>query len=125
MAEVEKFTSTTITPVVSTEYSTVTPTYVVIFEGILDGWTLSEGQLSLNVTSILSQWAQRTLAQHSPSCRWKTFKGDECKYTGSETWCDRSYSRCDALSNTDNFGGFRWLPSIVDVEIWWGRVPTT
>jgi len=41
---------------------------------------------------------------------------------GAADWCDRTYTKCVTLSNTTNYGGFRWLPSIVDREIWWGRV---
>lgn len=37
------------------------------------------------------------------------------------TECDRSYSRCSYLNNTANFSGARWLPSILDKTIWWGR----
>ncbi|GAI73202.1 unnamed protein product, partial [marine sediment metagenome] len=44
----------------------------------------------------------------------------ECGYGGGETWCDRTYARCVVLANSDNFGGFRWLPSIVDKEVFWG-----
>jgi len=92
-----------------------------LFEGFINGWGLTEEKLSLTVSSIFNRWSQKTLAKHSASCRWKVFKGAECGYSGGETWCDRSYARCAALSNTNNFGGFRWLPSIVDREIWWGK----
>lgn len=90
------------------------------FEGFINGWGLTEEKVSITVSSLFNQWAQKTLSKHSASCRWKVFKGTECGYTGSGTWCDRSYTRCSALGNTDNFGGFRWLPSIVDKELWWG-----
>jgi hypothetical protein len=91
------------------------------FDGEVDDWQLKES-LRLTVVSEMVQWAQRTLNRHSPSCRWRTgFKGTHCGYSGDQTWCDRSYKRCESLGNTANFGGFRWLPSIVDAEIWWGR----
>jgi len=94
---------------------------VIQFQGELNAWNLDEEKVSVTVASLFTRWNQRTLAKHSASCRWKKFKGDECGYSGAATWCDRSYSRCAALNNTDNFGGFRWLPSIMDAEIWWGR----
>jgi len=93
-----------------------------LFEGFINGWGLTEEKVRITVSSLFNRWSQRTLAKHSASCRWKVFKGTECGYSGGETWCDRSYTRCAALSNTDNFGGFRWLPSIADIEIWWGKV---
>lgn len=94
---------------------------VPLFEGIIDEWSLNESEVSITVSSLLVTWNNRTLAKHSSSCRWKQFKGRECGYRGTETWCDRSYTRCAALGNQANFGGFRWLPSIADKEVWWGR----
>lgn len=96
---------------------------VVLFSGIIDDWELDETKISIQVTNINNRWSEETLNRQSASCRWKVFKGTECQYAGGETWCDRSYARCTVLSNTDNFGGFRFLPSIVDKEIWWGSVP--
>ena len=95
---------------------------VTLFEGEIDTWNLNERRLSVTVTSIFYNWGQRTLSKHSPSCRWKAFKSTECDYVGAADWCDRTYTKCATLSNTTNYGGFRWLPSIVDREIWWGRV---
>jgi hypothetical protein len=96
---------------------------VTLFEGEIDSWTLDEERLRMTVTSIFSRWSQRTLSRHSASCRWKKFKGTECGYSGTAEWCDRTYARCQALGNTANFGGFRFLPSIIGREIWWGRTP--
>ena len=93
---------------------------VTLFEGEIDSWILDEERLQMTVTSIFNRWSQRTLSRHSASCRWKKFKGTECGYSGSATWCDRTYARCQALGNAANFGGFRWLPSIIGKEIWWG-----
>lgn len=36
------------------------------------------------------------------------------------TWCDHSYNRCLALANTNNFGGFRFLPDLASKELTWG-----
>ena len=103
----------------STTYGTAT-----LFMGYIDAWELNEETLKLTAVSIMSAWSQTTLNLHSPSCRWKKFKdASTCKYAGDETWCDRTYSHCLVLENTANFGGFRWIPSIVDKTIWWGRVP--
>jgi len=107
--------------VVDANGSVLGPATVKIFEGIIDSWQLDETQVSIDITSILNRWTQKTIMLHPSSCRWKKFKGTECGYTGSATWCDRSYARCKALGNTANFGGNRWLPSIVDKELWWGR----
>jgi len=107
--------------VLDSNLTIVGDTSFVLFDGVLGAWALDEQMLNITAVSLFDRWAQRTLSHHTPSCRWKVFKGTECKYVGAETKCDRSYTRCTALSNTDNFGGFRWLPSIVDAQIWWGK----
>jgi len=94
---------------------------VTLFEGTIDAWVLDEGTVKITLASLMARWSQRTLSTHSASCRWKDFKGTECGYSGSEDWCDRTYTRCEALNNQAHFGGFRWLPSLMDKEIWWGR----
>jgi len=94
---------------------------VTIFQGVIDSWNMPNDWIEITVASELVQWNQRTLAIHSPSCRWDDFKGTECAYTGTGTWCDRTYARCGSLGNAENFGGCRWLPSIEDKEIWWGK----
>jgi hypothetical protein len=123
MGDVSKSSSVTLVPVLSAVIALSHPSATVLFQGVLDGWDMQEGKLSLSVGNIFSQWAQHTLSKHSASCRWKIFKGVECAYAGTEAHCDRSYARCIELSNSINFGGFRWLPSIVDKEVWWGKVP--
>jgi hypothetical protein len=97
-----------------------------LFIGDSDAWDLDEERLKLTAVSVMNAWSQETLNLHSASCRWKAFKNvATCKYAGAETWCDRTYTRCETLGNTANYGGFRWLPSIVDKVLWWGKVPKT
>lgn len=43
------------------------------------------------------------------TCRYRTFKGLECSYSGPYATCDRSYDACTARNNTDRFGGFLGL----------------
>ena len=38
-------------------------------------------------------------------CRFK-FKSTECGYSGAETVCDKSITRCRVLANSSRFGGF-------------------
>ncbi len=94
-----------------------------IFNGFINDFSIDEIELAMTVTSIFVKWNQTSGSRHSKLCRWKKFKGTECQYAGAETLCDRSYDKCLELSNTDNFGGFRWLPPIEDVQIWWGPKP--
>lgn len=88
-----------------------------IFVGEVDQWEYEPGSVNLTVSSIFRQWARETTSKYAVSCRWRIFKGPECKYTGSGTYCDRTYDQCDKFLNTANFGGFRWLPSMVNKRI--------
>ena len=105
--------------------SMVGDTSFTLFEGSIDQWNMTEDTLQFTAVSAISQWSQKGLRTHGSSCQWKKFKGQTkdspCMYSGGQSWCDRTYARCEQLNNTDNFGGFRWLPSIVDKDIWWGR----
>jgi len=93
---------------------------ITVFKGSIDSWELDEEQVSMTISTEFA-WDLITTARQTPSCRWKKFKGSRCKYSGSETWCDRSYARCQALGNTANFGGFRFLPDLELKEVWWGK----
>jgi lambda family phage minor tail protein L len=39
-------------------------------------------------------------------CRYKTFKGEKCGYSGGESECDRTFARCRELGTPVRFGGF-------------------
>jgi hypothetical protein len=91
-----------------------------IFKGYMNEFDIDETTLTLTITSVFAKWAQTSYGKHSALCRWKKFKSTECKYAGAESACDRTYSRCTQLSNTDNFGGFRYIPGIEDLSVQWG-----
>jgi hypothetical protein len=88
-----------------------------IFVGEVDQWEYAPGRVDLTISSIFSQWARETTSKYSASCRWRVFKGLECKYDGVATVCDRTYDQCSIYDNVANFGGFRWLPSMVNKRI--------
>ena len=48
-------------------------------------------------------------------CRYNVFKGSLCGYSGGETDCDRTLTRCRELNNASRFGGF---PGIGRLGIW-------
>ena len=91
-----------------------------LFRGMVAEWELTESKLRIKLVNEFIFWSKRTLRTCQASCRWE-FKGTECTYSGAATWCDQSYARCLSLGNTDNFGGFRFLPSLEEKKIWWGR----
>jgi hypothetical protein len=83
-----------------------------LFRGLVSTWKLNEPKASITLVNEFILWNKKTLRKHQSACRWP-FKG--------KTWCDQGYARCTALSNTDNFGGDRWLPDLMEKEIYWGR----
>lgn len=91
-----------------------------VFRGLVSTWSLNESKASMTLVNEFVFWNKKTLRTHQSSCRWR-FKGDECTYSGTENWCDQGYTRCHALNNRSNFGGFRWLPELMEKEIYWGR----
>ena len=74
----------------------------------------------ITISHELSEWKKETLRLQTYRCPWR-FKDSNCLYSGSATWCDKSYNRCSQLGNTANFGGFWNLQDIVNREIIWGR----
>jgi hypothetical protein len=90
---------------------------LVIFVGVTDHWEYKPGGLSFVAVSVLNQWTRETTSRFSESCRWRIFKGIECKYVGSGTTCDRTFDQCKAYGNEDNFGGQRWLPGMINKKL--------
>jgi len=89
--------------------------------GIIGGWQLyDENTLKITITNELVLWNKKPLRIQMSSCPW-VFKGPECGYVGGESTCDQTYERCRRLGNTDNFGGDRFINSLMQKEIWWGR----
>lgn len=92
-----------------------------LFYGEIDDWDMQEGEINIGIVNAHSRWPKKKTARHPSSCRWSAFKDEDCKYVGSDTTCDRSYKDCFSKGNQLNFGGFRFLPSIENKEVWWGR----
>jgi len=94
-----------------------------VFRGLVSTWKLTEPTAEITLVNEFIFWNKKTLRKHPSACTW-AFKGKECTYSGSETWCDRSYARCVALGNQDNYSGYRWLLDLMEREIYWGRTNT-
>lgn len=93
-----------------------------MWKGFISTYRITDKVVSVELVNELVLWKKKTLRKFSASCQWP-FKGEECGYSGDQTTCDQTYDRCVALGNQDQFGGFRWLPDMMEQEIWWGRVP--
>lgn len=77
-----------------------------------------EEYFELNQPTTDAKWATFNLSASSPFrmqyptrrifqnlCQWK-FKDNRCAYSGSETVCNKSLTRCQELNNTGRFGAF-------------------
>jgi phage-related protein len=88
--------------------------YVVDFQGEIDGGTLDGQSFSFKLRRHRGTFdIICPRRRYDPSCQYQ-FKSEWCGYAGSETLCDRSLSRCQALSNSLNFGGFPGVPRIIN-----------
>jgi len=94
------------------------------FRGVISGWEIDgDTKVSMTISNEFILWNKKSLREHPSTCPWP-FKGVECAYVGAGLTCDQSYERCQTYNNTVNFGGFRFLPSLVNKQIWWGKIPT-
>lgn len=94
----------------------------VLFTGMLDAVKVDSKKASFDVYSHMILWKKKIPGRiHQATCPWIFKETTTCRYGGAETWCDHSYNRCTALANTANYGGFRFLPSLQNKQIWWGR----
>ena len=93
----------------------------VIFDGKIDNIEFDRKEANISLISHLCDWEVICPRRvHSPTCPW-VFKGTECGYSGAETWCDFTKSRCVELSNQANFGGFEYIGSLMNQVPYWGE----
>jgi len=94
-----------------------------LFIGYLDKIEIDHQRGRFEVYNQFIKWNTLTpRRKHSATCHWVFKDTETCRYAGGQTWCDHSWDRCVALANTQYFSGDRWLPSLVDGNIKWGRV---
>jgi hypothetical protein len=79
---------------------------------------------SSNYPTTGANWATYWALAGSGGATWAEgnwYTVGTCRYSGVQTWCDRSWDRCNTLSNTLNFGGFKYLPGIIGRKVYWGQ----
>lgn len=83
---------------------------VLVFDGRINKIQLSAKSFVFTIERILNQYSSLSPNMvFDVNCQFK-FKSSRCGYSGSETKCDKTLTRCKTLSNVTNFGGY---PSIV------------
>jgi len=94
----------------------------VIFLGVVDSANYNNEEAIFSIFNIFAFWQRKVpRRKYSPKCQWEFKDITNCKYSGDQTWCDKTYGRCETLFNQVNFGGFRWISCLIDKDIWWGR----
>ncbi|MCP3943219.1 MAG: hypothetical protein GY710_17265 [Desulfobacteraceae bacterium] len=85
--------------------------YRTIFRGSITNWYMTEsGNFSMEVSDRWMDWSLPvTRRRYNKRCEFP-FKGSRCGYQGSETFCDKSKTNCEAIGNENNFGGFKEVP---------------
>jgi len=107
----------------SDDYTITVP--FIVFDGLMDDITGKEDKdtatILVTLRTDLAYW-QKSLPgrQYQATCSW-AFKSAGCGYSGAETWCNRTWERCKALSNQAHFSGFRHLPKLESSPVWWGK----
>lgn len=99
------------------------------FDGLVDSARINKKSCKLNIYNHFVNWKKPLPPRtHQATCPWpfKEVSSEyaTCQYAGAATTCDKSWEQCVSYGNQLNFGGFRWLPSLVDKQIWWGRKPS-
>ena len=87
----------------------------------ITGWMANEKVAKLTCSGLMARWAKKTMRVSQSSCPWP-IGNTECGYAGSET-CSQTWSRCKALGNQLNFGGFVYVPELMEKKIYWGYLP--
>ena len=94
------------------------------FQGIIDSVEITREKAVFHIFSHMYLWQKKIpKRRHSSRCNWTFKDSGTCQYPGVDSVCDKSWDDCLSKSNTVNFGGFRWLPSLVDQRFWWGEIP--
>jgi phage-related protein len=90
--------------------------YSVTFEGEIDGGSLDSKSFSFRVRAYNGTYGIKVPRRKcGPNCEYD-FKSEWCGYAGAEMVCDRSFERCKALGNSENFGGFLGVPRIINPQ---------
>jgi len=83
---------------------------VLLFDGLINNIQLSQYYCGFDVERPLYSYSTVSPNMtYDINCQFK-FKDSRCQYAGAESKCDKTLTRCQALSNVTRFGGY---PSVV------------
>ena len=79
----------------------------ILYAGKCNNLNLDFETASVDIETPLGGYEKQCPAmKYRASCQVRRFKDCRCGYTGEETACDRTFSRCEELGNIENFRGF-------------------
>lgn len=90
---------------------------VKLFEGCINTVEINAIELKFAVERVIGGYS--TLSPnftYDVNCQCIKFKDERCGYTGTETKCDKTLTRCIALNNYANFFGFPSIPQEMVVK---------
>lgn len=84
---------------------------VLMFDGLINNLEMTQYYCSFSIERLLYSYSTVSPNMtYDVNCQFK-FKDSRCQYAGTETKCDKTLARCQALSNVTRFGGY---PSVVN-----------
>ena len=82
-----------------------------IFVGEANNLSITQQELTFDIEAVLGGYiAISPNMTYGVNCQWRKFRDTNCSYSGTESFCDKTLTRCAALGNLSNFGGFPSLP---------------
>lgn len=93
-------------------------TEAILFAGRCNNLTITNETASMDIETPLGGFEYSCpVMKFRTSCQVRRFKDVRCGYTGSETTCDRTLTRCKELNNSHNFRGFPSIPQETVIKV--------
>lgn len=84
----------------------------VLWYGLCNNLQITNESAKMDIETPLGGYTYNTpCMKYKATCNVRKFKDCRCGYTGEETTCDRTYTRCKELGNNKRFQGFISLPA--------------
>jgi len=82
-----------------------------LFDGRVNSVEINAVEFKFTVERIIGGYSTISPnATYDVNCQCRKFKDKRCGYTGEETRCDKTLTRCKELKNSLNFYGFPSIP---------------
>ena len=90
----------------------------VLWYGLCNNLQITNESAKMDIETPLGGYTYNTpCMKYKATCNVRKFKDCRCGYTGEETTCDRTYTRCKELGNNKRFQGFISLPAETVIKV--------